>query len=70
MGEVTKVYTKGERLLKGRGERLLKGSTYVEDSVADPDPDPRDPHVFGPPGSGSFYHQAKIERKTLIPTIL
>jgi hypothetical protein len=27
-------------------------------------------HVFGPPGSrsgsGSFYHQAKIERKTLI----
>ncbi len=43
-------------------------------SVADPDPDPPDPHVFGPPGSGfisqrygagsesgsgSFYHQAK-----------
>ncbi len=22
-------------------------------SVADPDPDPPDPHVFGPPGSGS-----------------
>jgi hypothetical protein len=22
-----------------------------------------DPHVFGPPGSGSFYHQAKIVRK-------
>ncbi len=44
-------------------------------SVADPDP--LDPHVFGPPGSGfisqrygseSFYHQAKIIRKTLIPT--
>ncbi len=45
-------------------------------SVADPDP-----HVFGPPGSGSgstsqrygagsFYHHAKIVRKTLIPTIL
>jgi hypothetical protein len=41
-------------------------------SVADPD-------VFGPPGSGSisqrygsgsFYHQAKIVRKTLIPTVL
>ncbi len=42
-------------------------------------PDP-DPHVFGPPGSGtisqrygsgsgSFYHHAKIVRKTLIPTI-
>jgi hypothetical protein len=31
-----------------------------------------DPHVFGPPGhgSGSFYHHAKIVRKTLITTIL
>jgi hypothetical protein len=30
-------------------------------SVADPDsnPDPSDPYVFEPPGSGSFYHQAK-----------
>jgi hypothetical protein len=53
-------------------------------SVADPDPP--DPRVFGPPGSGStserygsgscfgsgsgsFYHHAKIVRKTLIPTI-
>jgi hypothetical protein len=49
----------------------------------DPNPDPPDPHVFGPPGSGStsqrygsgsgscsgsFYHHAKIGRKTLIPT--
>ncbi len=53
----------------------------VKTSVADPDPDPPDPHVFGPPGSGytsqrygsgsgSFYHHAKIIRKTLIPTIL
>ncbi len=41
-----------------------------------PDPDPPDPHVYGPPGSGStsqrygsgsFYHHAKIVRKTLIP---
>jgi hypothetical protein len=45
-------------------------------SVADPDPP--DPHVFGPPGSGSigqrygyvsgsgsFYHHAKIVRKNL-----
>jgi hypothetical protein len=48
-------------------------------SVADPDPDPPDPHVLGPPGSGStsqryrsgsFYHHAKIVRKTLIPTIM
>jgi hypothetical protein len=51
-------------------------------SVADPDPNP-DPYVFGPPGyrsgsisqrhgsgSGSFYHQTKIVRKTLIPTVL
>ena len=48
-------------------------------SVADPDPP--DPHVFGTPGSGSgsisqrngsgsFYHHAKIVRKTLIPTVL
>jgi hypothetical protein len=41
-----------------------------------PDPNP-DPHFFGPSGSGSipltsgsFYHNAKIVRKTLIPTIL
>jgi hypothetical protein len=52
-------------------------------SVVDPDPDPDlpDPHVFGPPGSGStsqrygsgsgsLYHHAKIVRKTVIPTIL
>jgi hypothetical protein len=40
---------------------------FVEISVADPDP-----YVFGPPGSGSgsFYHQAKIVEKTLIPTVL
>ncbi len=58
------------------------GSGTLLDSVADPDPDP---HVFGPhgsgyisqrygsgsdSGSGSFYHHAKIVRKTLIPTIL
>ncbi len=57
----------------------------VLSSVADPDPP--DPHVFGPPGSGStsqsygsgsysgsgsgsFYHHAKIVRKTLIPIVL
>jgi hypothetical protein len=45
------------------------------------DPDSSDPYVFGPPGSGSgsisqrygsafFYHQAKIVRKTMIPTVL
>ncbi len=47
-----------------------------ESSIADPDP-----YDFGPPGfgfgsasqrygSGPFYHQAKIVRKTLIPTVL
>ncbi len=46
-----------------------------------PDTDPPDQHVFGPPGSGStsksygsgsgtFYHHAKIVKKTLSPTIL
>ncbi len=52
-------------------------------SVPDPDPnpDPPDPRVFRPPGSGStsqrygsgsgsFYHHAKIIRKTLNPIIL
>jgi hypothetical protein len=50
-------------------------------SVADPDPNPSDLYVFGPPrsgsgsisqrhGSGLFYHQAKIIRKILIPTVL
>ncbi len=51
-------------------------------SVADPDLNP-DPRVFGPPGSGSisqryrsgsgfgsFYHYAKIIRKTLISAVL
>jgi hypothetical protein len=32
------------------------------------------PYVLGPPGSGSgcgsFYHQAKIVRKIVIPTVL
>ncbi len=41
---------------------MLFGSGFgtVFSSVADPNPDldPPDPHVFGPPGSGSgsFYH--------------
>ncbi len=39
-----------------------------ESSVVDPDP--LDPYVFGPPGSGSFQYQAKIVRKTLISKVL
>jgi hypothetical protein len=50
------------------------GIKTADGSVADPDPnpdpDPPDPHVFGPPVSGSFYHIAKLVRKTLIPTVL
>ncbi len=42
----------------------LVASIVVVTSVADPDLS--DPCVFGPPGSGSFYHQAK----TLFPTVL
>ncbi len=55
---------------------------WLRPSVADPDPDPSDPYVFGPPGSGSvsqrykagsgsgpFYHQAKKVRKPLITTV-
>jgi hypothetical protein len=41
---------------------------YAVSSVADPDPQ-EDPYVFGPLGSGSFYHHAKIVRKTLILTV-
>jgi hypothetical protein len=59
--------------------KIIAQHPYIVDeetSVPDPDPDPPDPHIFGPPGSGSgsgsgsFYHPAKIVRKTLIPTIL
>ncbi len=39
----------------------------ISASVADSDP--QEPYVFGPPGSGFLYHNAKIIRKTLIPTV-
>ncbi len=55
------------------------GFPFPWSSVADPDPS--DPYVSGPPGSGSgsttqmygsgsFYHYAKIVRKILIPSVL
>jgi hypothetical protein len=57
--------------------------TSVADPDPNPDPDPLDPRVFGSPGSGSesisqrygsgsgsFYHEAKLVRKTLISTVL
>ncbi len=55
---------------------MLEILHFKETNAADPDPDP---HVYEPPGSGStsqrygsgsFYHHAKIVKKTLIPTIL
>ncbi len=62
-------------------EKNLYGQFQYFHSV--PDPDQPDPHVFAPPGygsesrsprygsgSGSFYHQLKIVRKALIPTVL
>jgi hypothetical protein len=58
---------------------LICITCLVLGSVVDPNPDPPEPRVYWPPGSGfisqrygsgSFYHHAKIVRKTLIPTIL
>jgi hypothetical protein len=58
--------------------KFKKKNALKKNSVADPDPDvdPSDPYVFGPPGSGfgsfsqrygpgseSFFNQAKIVRK-------
>ncbi len=52
--------------------RARTKNRILESSVVDPDP-----YVFGPSGSvthsygsGSFHHQSKILRKTLISTIL
>jgi hypothetical protein len=58
---------------------LVRQLCLLSSSVAEPNPDPSDPYVFGPPGSisqrygsgaGSFYLQEKIVGKTLIPTVL
>jgi hypothetical protein len=56
---------------------------YLVTKSSDGDPGPLDPSVFTPAGSGSvsqtygsgsgsgsFYDQAKIVRKTVIPTLL
>ncbi len=56
-------------MIKVQGNKTASSWIYcLIISVADPDPP--NPHVFGPRGSGSLYHHAKIVRKTLIPTIL
>jgi hypothetical protein len=37
-------------------------------SVGEPDPDPQDPHVFGPPGSGSISQRCgSVERTEKMP---
>jgi hypothetical protein len=58
-------------------EMVCKGRLWM-DLISVADPDPPDPHVFGPPGSGSvsisqrygsgfksFYHHSKIKRKII-----
>jgi hypothetical protein len=72
--------TNSGSLSTGSGEALSRiFSNILMLFVSVPDPDPPDPHVFGPSGftsqrsgsgSGSFCHQAKIVRKTLIHTVL
>jgi ankyrin repeat-rich membrane spanning protein len=56
-------------VMAARGPAVSSG---VQASVPDPnqDTDQPDPRFFGPTGSGSFYHHAKIIRKILNPTIL
>ncbi len=62
-------------LVESRDTSAGIDSTSVTDPDLNPDPDPPDPHVFGPPGSGftrqrygsgsgSSYHQEKIVRKS------
>ncbi len=44
--------------------RVMNFLSWIKISVADPYP-----YVFGPPWSGSFYHQANIVRKALITRV-
>ncbi len=67
----------GEGDRPAEGDRDLQASRTgifcsILDPYLNPDPNQPDPHVFGPlgSGSGSFYHQATIVRKTLIRTVL
>ncbi len=64
--------------LKRRNSKNVNEMDCLLGSVVDLDPDP---HILGPPGSGSvshkyrsgsgsFHYQAKIVRKTLISTVL
>jgi hypothetical protein len=44
----------GGGIERGMGDREGYRTDRVGDSIGDPDPDPQDPHVFGPRGSGSI----------------
>jgi hypothetical protein len=69
LGEQTNKINVGSNISVGSsGRNKMTALSSVPDP--NPDPDPLDPHVFGPPGSGSFYQQAKNVRKTLISTVL
>ena len=79
-------YSYGSKVLMVKIPNGLKfRNVEISVPEQDPHPDSKDPYVFGPPGSGSrsistrygsgfgsgsFYNQAKIVRKTLIPTVL
>jgi hypothetical protein len=83
---LSKTYSIKVKLFKSifQFHSMKKLETILFTSVADPDPDPPDPHVLGlpdpdqdpivrgmdPDPDRSFYHCAKIVRKTLISTIL
>jgi hypothetical protein len=56
--------------LSPSARRFVRCLVSLAESSPKPDPDPQDPHVLRPPGSGSFSHQSKIVRKTLIPSVL
>ncbi len=70
-----------ERVIEGGSSSTKAVKPSSAGSVPDPNPDPPDPRVFWPPGSGStsqryesgsgsgsgsFYHHAKIIRKILL----
>jgi hypothetical protein len=73
--------TRGKKVTESRIRFRHTGGKKNIHIISIADPDPLDPHVFGPPGSGSisqmygsgsesFYRHVKITRKTLVPTIL
>jgi hypothetical protein len=66
-------------LYQAKSSRLDRIRLSLKPVFADPNPESSDPYVFKSlgsgsisqrHGSGSFYHQAKVVFKTLIPTVL